>query len=235
MRKIIIPLLCVGLLSGCAGKTENSSSTGDKETAFSVNTTAIETNATTTTKSTTTAAETTAVSETAAEISVAVPQTIERKIEVDEDTFNAIVFVENGYHPGPYNIFDGTNYINYDNEICFLVDEVSKVPNDTLGPITDEDDLIAKSRDVFIATLGQDFIDRVEADHIERNGKMVAIIERHTPLYSTQYYEEYDVWRISPCLPSGKTEDGKTFDTIFDNPPFLIVKGNSGKIIGCRF
>lgn len=235
MRKIVIPLFCIGLLCGCSDKAESSAGSASNEISVTENTTAIETNAATTTKTTTTSAETTTVPETIAETSAAVHQTIERKIEVDEDTFNAIVFVENGYHPGPYNIFDGTNYINYDNEICFLVDEVSKVPNDTLGPIADEDDLIAKSRDVFIATLGQDFIDRVEADHIERNGKMVAIIERSTPLYITQYYEEYDVWRIRPCLPSGKTEDGKTFDTIFDNPPFLIVKGDSGKIIGCRF
>lgn len=235
MRKFVILLLCAGLLCGCSDKAESSAGSANDEISVTENTTAIETNAATTTKATITSAETTTVPETTAEISAAVHQTIERKIEVDKDTFNAIVFVENGYHPGPYNIFDGTNYINYDNEICFLVDEVSKVPNDTLGPIADEDDLIAKSRDVFIAALGQDFIDRVEADHIECNGKMVAIIERSTPLYSTQYYEEYDVWRISPCLPSGKTEDGKTFDTIFDNPPFLIVKGDSGKIIGCRF
>ena len=196
-------------------------------------TSTVTTNTTTKKAAMTTAAATTTAAETTA--TQAVHETIERKVEVDEETFRAVEAVENGNYFSPYNIFDGTNSINYENEICFLVDQVSKVPNDTLGAIADEDDLIAKAREVFIAVLGQDFIDRVEADHIERDGEMVAIVERRNPLYYTHYYEDYGVWEIQPCLPSGTLENGQHFDTIFDNPPFLIVKGDSGKIIACRF
>ncbi len=214
-----------------AMQTSETTSTTTVETATSATTT----KATTTAETATTSAETTAVPETTAETSSPIHQTIDRKVEVDEETFNAVAFVEQNYYDEKYNIFDGTNYINYDNEICFLVDQVSKVPNDTLGAVADEADLIAKAKEVFIAVLGQDFIDRVEADHIERNGEMLAITERINPTYITQYYEEYDVWWIRPCLPSGILEDGSHADTIFDNPPFLIVKGDSGKIIACRF
>ena len=203
-------------------------------TLTTTSTTSTATTNTTTRKAvrTTAAATTTAAETTAAQ---AVHGTIERKVEVDEETFKAIEAVKNGHYFSPYNIFDGTNSIDYENEICFLVDEVRKVPNDTLGAIADEDDLIAKAREVFIAVLGQDFIDWIEADHVERNGEMVAIVERTTPLYYTHYYEDYDVWEIKPCQPSGILENGQHLDTIFDNAPFLIVRGDSGKIIGCRF
>lgn len=60
MKKIIIPLLCWGMLCGCADKTENSASAADKETAVTESTTAIVTTSTfkTTTTITLTAATT---------------------------------------------------------------------------------------------------------------------------------------------------------------------------------
>ena len=239
MKKYVIIAAAALLLCGLVSCGDTSASSVVPETVTTAMQNA-ETTSTTTaetaTSATTTKAATTAETETtAAETSSPAHQTIDRKVEVDEETFNAVAFVEQNYFDEKYNIFDGTNYINYDNEICFLVDQVSKVPNATLGAVADEADLIAKAREVFIAVLGQDFIDRVEADHIERNGEMLAITERINPTYITQYYEEYDVWWIRPCLPSGILEDGSHADTIFDNPPFLIVKGDSGKIIACRF
>ena len=244
MKKYVIIAAAALLLCGLVSCGDTSASsvisetvTTAMQTAETTSTTTVETatSATTTKAATTAEPATTSAETTAAETSSPAHQTIDRKVEVDEETFNAVAFVEQNYFDEKYNIFDGTNYINYDNEICFLVDQVSKLPNDTLGAVADEADLIAKAREVFIAVLGQDFIDRVEADHIERNGEMLAITERINPTYITQYYEEYDVWRIRPCLPSGILEDGSHADTIFDNPPFLIVKGDSGKIIACRF
>ena len=244
MKKYVIIAAAALLLCGLVSCGDTSASsvisetvTTAMQTSETTSTTTAETatSATTTKAATTAETATTSAETTTAETSTPAHQTIDRKVEVDEETFNAVAFVEQNYFDEKYNIFDGTNYINYDNEICFLVDQVSKVPNDTLGAVADEADLIAKAREVFIAVLGQDFIDRVEADHIERNGQMLAITERINPTYITQYYEEYDVWWIRPCLPSGILEDGSHADTIFDNPPFLIVKGDSGKIIACRF
>lgn len=240
MKRIITLAVSLFLLCGCGTDISTDVSSIAEEVAetaevTTTSTTTTTTTITTTTTASTTTAETTTAPETTTVTAALIHQTIDRKVEVDEETFKAIEAVENGNYFEPYNIFDGTNYINYDNEICFLVDEVSKVPNDTLGAISDENDLIAKTREVFIAVLGQDFIDRVEADHIERDGEMVAIVERRNPLYYTHYYEDYGVWEIQPCLPSGTLENGQHFDTIYDNPAFLIVRESDGKIIGCRF
>ena len=82
--------------------------------------------------------------------------------------FKAIEYVcyklWNGYYKDSYDIFNGSEHITYDNEIDFFMDNVSKIENSTLGEITDEQDLIIKSKEVFIEILGQDFIERVEAD-----------------------------------------------------------------------
>lgn len=168
-----------------------------------------------------------------------IPESTEDAGMTDAEIYAVIEYVcEEGWIPyskEPCIIFDGTDYITYDNDIAFYMDGVSKLPDSTLGQIESEQDLIAKAREVFIARLGQDFIDRAEAEYVERDGERVAIAARTTPVYKVQYYDKYDVWYIRPCMPSGTTADGKDFVTLLDNPPFLIVNGSDGKIIGCRF
>lgn len=240
MKRFAVIAASLFWLCGCS-LNGNSSVSSSVTEVTEIQTTEAQTTETsiTTTKTTTNTVVTTVGSVTTTistpETTVAVHETIERKIKVDEDVFKAIECVQNEYDSEPYTIFDGTNYIVYDNEICFFADEVSKVQNDTLGEITGEDDLIAKAREVFIEVVGQDYINMAEAEYIDKNGEKFAIAERTTPVYYTNYYAEYDVWYINPCMPSGVTEDGKSFFTIQDNPPFLIIYGNSGKIIGCRF
>jgi len=164
---------------------------------------------------------------------------IETENKADEDIFEAIAFVcnerWNGYDKEPYTIYNGTDYITYDNEIDFFMNSVSRIKNNTLGKIDNEQDLISKARKVFIEVLGQDYIDRAEAEYLDRDGVKIAIAERTTPVYNIAYYEEYDIWYINACMPSGVTEDGHTFATIHDNPAFLMIRGSNGKIIGCRF
>ena len=141
----------------------------------------------------------------------------------------------NGYDKEPYDIFNDTEHIIYDNEIDFFMDNVSKIDNSTLGEITDEQDLISKSKEIFIEILGQDFIERVEADYYIKNVVKLAIIERTTPLYYVDYCDESDIWYIYPCMPSGKLEDGTGLDTIYEWGAFLMVRGSDGKIVACRF
>lgn len=179
------------------------------------------------------------VSAISSETTTADSETTETENKADEDIFEAIAFVcnerWNGYDKEPYTIYTGTNYITYDNEIDFFMDSVSRIRINTLGKIDNEQDLISKARKVFIEVLGQDYIDRAEAEYLDRDGVKIAITERTTPVYNIAYYEEYDVWYISACMPSGVTEDGHTFATIHDNPAFLMIRGSNGKIIGCRF
>lgn len=35
-------------------------------------------------------------------------------------------------------------------------------------------------------------------------------------------------------FPSGKTEDGKEYDVIWDNPPHLMIRGAYGKILAAQ-
>ena len=179
------------------------------------------------------------VSAISSETTTADSETTETENKADEDIFEAIAFVcnerWNGYDKEPYTIYTGTNYITYDNEIDFFMDSVSRIRINTLGKIDNEQDLISKARKVFIEVLGQDYIDRPEAEYLDRDGVKIAITDRTTTVYNIAYYEEYDVWYISACMPSGVTEDGHTFATIHDNPAFLMIRGSNGKIIGCRF
>lgn len=153
--------------------------------------------------------------------------------------FNAVEVVcntlLNGYDKEPQDVFNGSEHIIYDNEIDFFMDSVSKINNSTLGEITDEQDLISKSREIFIEILGQDFIDRVEADYSIKDGVKLAIVERNTPLYYVDYCNEAGIWYIYPCMPSGKLEDGTKFNTIYEFGAFPMVRGRDGKIVACRF
>lgn len=141
----------------------------------------------------------------------------------------------NGYYKDSYDIFNGSEHIIYDNEIDFFMDSVSKIENSTLGEIIDEQDLILKSKEIFIEILGHDFIERVEADYTIKNGVKLAIVERTTPVYSVEYYDEYDIWYICPLMPSGKLEDGSPLVTLYEWQAFLMVRGSDGKIVACRF
>lgn len=168
-------------------------------------------------------------------------ETIENSNEAGnfEQTVEAIEYVcndrWNGYSREPYIIYNGTEHITFENEIDYYVNNVSKIKNDIVGEIVSEQDLISKAREIFIDILGQEYIDCVEADYIVNDGERVAITSRTTPIYRVEYYKEYDVWYINPCMPSGITEDGKEIATINDSPPFLIICGNDGRIIACRF
>ncbi|MBR7037671.1 MAG: hypothetical protein IKI21_00245, partial [Oscillospiraceae bacterium] len=139
------------------------------------------------------------------------------------------------YGKAPETFFDGTDYHTYEDEIAFLLANAAALDAEPLGAIADEEDLIAKAREVFIAQLGQEHIDRVEADHIERDGRSLAIVERTSPVYHVDHLEALDVWYISPCMPRGILEDGTKFATIYDVPPFLMISGKDGRIVGCRF
>ena len=49
-----------------------------------------------------------------------------------------------------------------------------------------------------------------------------------------EYYKEYDVWYINPNAPSGVTENGMKIATP-SMPPYLLIRGEDGKILGALF
>ncbi|MBQ8515247.1 MAG: hypothetical protein IJ496_07605 [Ruminococcus sp.] len=236
MKKYCFLLLLILMsLCSCSNKDDNKMRSKADVTAVAEQqvTEAVETANILSTSISTTGPATTAASD--------IIETIESSSEVGdfEQTVEAIEYVcndrWNGYSREPYIIYNGTEHITFENEIDYYMNNVSKIKNDIVGKIVSEQDLISKAREIFIDILGQEYIDCVEADCIINDGERVAITSRITPIYRVEYYKEYDVWYINPCMPSGITEDGEAFATIHDLPPFLIICGNDGRIIACRF
>ncbi len=133
----------------------------------------------------------------------------------------------------PYNIFNGKEHISYKDEADFLTSSAEKLENRFLGEIVDENDLIAKAREVFAFCLGDSYIAYVERETAKYEGVEMKL-ERSNPPYRTEFYEDSGVWFITTLPPSGKLENGKGVDVIWDNPPFLLIRGSDGKIIGCQ-
>lgn len=241
-------LLSVVVLCSCGHKENNDNNTIVENEQTTAVTTIVTTTETTASTSLTTTAETTSATTTTAEITETVTtEIIETTADVTENNeeynqiFSAIeslcyqVWEGYGYDKNPYTISYETGAVTYENEIDYFIKNVSALEKTNLGAITDADDLYEKSKEVFIWKLGQDFIERVEADYVMKGGEKVAIIERTTPIYVAEYNETADLWYISPCMPSGELEDGTVVATLYEWHAFLMVRGNDGEIIGCRF
>ena len=245
MRRSYLCLLAAALvaLGGCGGSREPMTQTDDTTAIDPTSSPAAETVPTTQIPETTPPPTETTLSTTAETTSTETAVTTATETapaEPDGSSDRALleavcVALWGSYGKDPETVFDGTDYHTYEDEIAFLLANAEALGAEPVGAIADEEDLIAKAREVFIARLGQEHIDRVEADHIERDGRSLAIVERTSPVYHVDHLEALDVWYISPCMPSGILEDGTKFATIYDVPPFLMIDGRDGRIVGCRF
>ena len=158
----------------------------------------------------------------------------ERKFEADDEVYAALR--RGSTMPlSKYTVRQGDTYVTYDNIIYYYIDSVSQLPYDNLGEIKDEEDLIAKAREVFIAVLGQDYIDFIEADAVIIDGELIPSENRTSPKYTVNYSGEYDVWKISPCRPNTVLPEGQVPLPSPTPPPFLEIFGHNGQIIGCGY
>ena len=241
MRRSYLCLLTAALvaLGGCGGSREPMTQTDDTTAVDPTSSPAAETVPTTDSPPTeTTVSTTTETTSTETTVTTTIPEDTTAPADASPDRAlleDVCVALWGRYGKDPETVFDGTDYHTYEDEIAFLLANAEALGAEPLGAIADEDDLIAKAREVFIARLGQEHIDRVEADHIERDGRSLAIIERTSPVYHVDHLEALDVWYISPCMPSGILEDGTKFATIYDVPPCRMIDGRDGRIVGCRF
>lgn len=225
-------LLIFSLLSLCSCNQKENTESKTESTAK--NTTAAITEQITT--------ETAEITTAATEETTPVPVTPAIK-DVDNDEYNRrfdaikIFYKEyyGSFYDEPYKVFNGYEHITYNTEVDFFMDNVSRVENTHLGKITDEQDLISKSRDVFIQVRGQEFIDRVEAEFAERDGEKLRITERQSPIYDVEYYDAADIWYIYPDMPRGVLEDGSLYEPLYEFGSFLLVRGSDGEVIGSRF
>lgn len=135
-----------------------------------------------------------------------------------------------GYLVEDLKIFDGTQHITYKNHAYYLKDKAEPYSDSLYGQITCEEDVIKIAREIFAIELGDEFVEQIESEYIEIQGELVRY-ERDVPPYTVEYYDAYDVWYINPNAPSGVTEDGIKFSTP-SMPPYLLIRGEDGKILG---
>lgn len=216
-------ILCT---SGCGNNSPSSSLSEQLESETSTETTTAE-------ESTTTATEhiTTTTTTTTAQTTESPTQEPTEESFSEREILEAICIDMYGELVSPYPVLGENNQIiQYENDADYLMHEAETFPERCLGSISDEDDLIEKARIVWIGRLGAKYIERIESDYIERDGQKIKY-ERSHPPYSVKYYDEYDAWLIEPNAPAGVTEDGMRFDTP-SMPPYFIVRGEDGMIIG---
>lgn len=132
-----------------------------------------------------------------------------------------------------YTIFDGTQHITYKNEADYLMHNAEPYSNFPYGQVTCEEDVIKIAREIFAIECGESFVEHIESEYVEIQGELVRY-ERNVPPYSVKYYEKYDVWYINPNAPSGVTENGIKIATP-SMPPYLLIRGEDGKVLGALF
>lgn len=121
----------------------------------------------------------------------------------------------------------------YKDRVEYLIETAKTLPDKYSHSVADKDDLIEQARNIWIERLGSEYIEEIESEYIELDGELVKY-ERNIPAYTVEYYDEYDVWYINPNAPSGVTENGIKFGTP-SMPPYLLIRGEDGKILGALF
>lgn len=230
-NKIICSLLFTALIlctSGCGNNSLSSSLSEQLESETVTETTTAKESTTTATEHITT---TTTTSATAAQTTE--PPTQEPTEGLREIVEAVCVEIGEGqFLEETYTVREGNGEFHvYENYADFIMHRAQNLPERWLGSISGEDDLIEKYRAILIEKMGSWYIDYVESEYVERDGVKIKF-ERRYPPYDVKYYEEYDVWYIVTNPPSGVREDGVPFDVIWDWPPYLLVRGEDGMILG---
>ncbi|MDE6780621.1 MAG: hypothetical protein K2J40_04080 [Ruminococcus sp.] len=170
--------------------------------------------------------ETTVYTETVTTVAAAQAEYTERQI------VEAICIDMYGKMFEPYEAMGENNkIIEYENDADYLIKNAEKLPKRCLGRISGEEDLTEKARTVFMEISGTEFVEETESEYRDFDGVKMKF-ERDNPPYRIKYYEDYDVWYIVPTAPSGTREDGVKFAVILDFPPYLLVRGSDGVILG---
>lgn len=219
MKYTFLILLLSAFLFAAAG-CRNSDEAAQNESPIETVTTATETTSTQQTTIATTITTTVTTTET----------TIEHTEREILESFYTETF---GDLMEDYIIFDGTQHITYKNEADYLMHNAETYSNSPYGQVTCKEDVIKIAREIFAIECGDEFVEQIESEYIEIQGELVRY-ERDVPPYSVKYYKEYDVWYINPNAPSGVTEDGIKFGTP-SMPPYLLIRGEDGKILGALF
>lgn len=128
--------------------------------------------------------------------------------------------------------YDSPSYTeqNAERDVEYMIEGAKKFSDLDLVKVTSEEIAKSRAKSVFIEDFGQDFMDTLESDYVEKNGKMLKL-ERDSPPYKCVYYDEYDVWAVTAVLRSGKIEDGTGLNHTGESP-YVLIRGKDGAILG---
>lgn len=234
-KEIVIALLLTVILPlavGC-GKNESVSTLSESNEQFesSIITETVETKQIETTK-TQHMITTQSMNTESTECTTSETPTQESSEYIERQIVEAICIELYGQMFEPYHVLgSNSEIIEYENDADYLIQTAKTLPERCLGNITSEEMLIEKAREVWIERLGAEYIERIESEYVDVDGVKMRF-ERGYPTYHIKYYEEYDVWYIVPSAPSGTREDGVSFAVIWDFPPYLLIRGEDGMILG---
>ena len=160
------------------------------------------------------------------------------KEPTDEDIFREYYISEhngwNGSYDGKYEAIDENgNMVDFKDEInCLIYRADYWFKSDrVLGPIADEEDAIAKGRDILLRLNGQEYVDDHEKEYVVwSNGTKII---RDNPCYLADYNADYDIWDFRPTLFSGSSEDGQYHTATPGSVPHFYIRGCDGKILAC--
>ena len=232
MKYTLLILLLSAFLFAAAGCKDSNKDVQTESSTEAVTTTATTATETTTTQQTTTTFTITTTVATANETITTQQTTTATTVEITEtavgDTEREIlesVCIEMFGEIPPSS--------QYKDRVEYLIETAKTLPDKYSHSVADKDDLIEQARNIWIERLGSEYIEEIESEYIELDGELVKY-ERNIPAYTVEYYDEYDVWYINPNAPSGVTENGIKFGTP-SMPPYLLIRGEDGKILGALF
>lgn len=138
-----------------------------------------------------------------------------------------------------YTVYD-TDYTDYKYKADFLITNAMKLPERYYGSVPDEETLINVTRKVFGENLhdkeGMNIVDYIEREYKidETTGEKYKLDRPDDKCYKIVYYEDYDVWYITPqSWTYKKILNGKecVVANMWEWPPYILVRGSDGKIL----
>lgn len=208
----------------------------DDKYSFEPTTTAVTTSITKTTSTTVTSTTvtTTEQNNSPEEETEEVPTDTEQS---DKELFRNFYLSEHNGHDGSlngtYEVMDENgNPFDYKTEINYMLHSAEILPIDrVLGTITDEDDAIAKGREILLNIYGHEYINNHEKEYIVHPDGTK--IYRDKPYYMANYHEDYDIWEFYPTLFSGSSEDGHYHTSTPGTVSRFYIRGCDGKLLAC--
>lgn len=117
-------------------------------------------------------------------------------------------------------------------DAAYMIERAREFTEHDPVEVKSEDAAKSRAKTVFITYLGQEFINTLESDLVEKNGETLKLV-RDAPPYKCVYYDEYDVWIVTAVLRSGKLEDGTGLEHTGESP-YVIINGKDGALLAAH-